>query len=217
MTSLITDIVDYVATFFSGDIGTAKCPLLFVIVHSIFLGCVVRPLVDKRPNGEKRFWFTSVLFHVLYMLGGSTLTAIILGRRPGLFAGNQSWFLYALGWFLAGFDAVNDFVLKTAKVCCCLLMFIAACLSCVMLMFVMFCLQPFFSVVHGLCRMNFVSSAIVRASESCPGGLLVIFMPVMDSHATDWISYSILRALEGKPLTAHQDMIRPSPFVAFDY
>jgi len=182
MSSFITDIVDYFSTFFTDDIGTAKCPLLFLLCHAVFLGCALRPVVDKRPNGEKRHWLTSVVLHVLLICGGSSVTGMLLGYKPGLLAGNLGWFVYALGWFLAGFDQFFDLVKNSpAK-------FVVA-------------------ILHALSRSVFVASAIVEASEVCPGGLLVIIVPIMDSHATDWMSYPIFAAVEGKPLSPCNDWI----------
>jgi len=186
MTSIITDVVDYIVTMFSGDIGTAKCPLLFQTLHAILLGCMVRPVIDKRPNGERRYWLTSLVLYVMYMLGGSTITATLVGKRPGLLASNLGWMLYALGWFVGGFDQVRHFVLKTPA-------------------------KFVFLAGHALSRTIFVSSDIIFASGACPGGLLVIIIPIMNTHSADWICYPIFTAIEGKHFSNNKDWIYPSP------
>jgi len=186
MSSFVTDMVDYVATMFSGDISTQPCPLFLMICHAVFLGCVIRPVVDQRPNGQgRRWWLTSVIMHVLFICGGSTITAVFLGKRPGWMVGNMGWFLYAVGWFLGGFDSVRRFCLESPA--------------------------KFVVIVgHALSRVIFVSSGVAAASEACPGGLVAaVFVPVMDSHGMDWITAPIFTAIEGKPLTDCKDWITP--------
>jgi len=184
MSSLITQVWDYISTFFTGDLGTISCPTFFFLCHVTFLGCLLRPVFDKRPDGKgRRWWVTSMLIHVFYIHGGSTVSSVFLGNRPGWMAGDFGWALYAFGWFLGGFDVVRKFVLETPA-------------------------KYMFMAGHALSRSIFVSSAINRASPYC-GLLGTIIVPLLDSHGADWFNVPIFTALEGKPIIECNDWNTP--------
>jgi len=180
-------VFDYIGTMFSGDIATASFPLFFQVCHSVFLGCVLRPITDNRLDGKgRRWWLASVVLHLVYIYGGCTITAVFLGNRPVWMFDNVGWILYALGWFLGGFNKVCHFVLETPA-------------------------KFMFLVGHALSRVIFVSGAVTAAAEACPGGFLAaIAVPVMNCHFMDWLTVPLFIALEGKPLTDCKDWITPS-------
>ena len=117
---LVTEVVDFFAALVSGrDISTVRGPTLFVVLHSVLLGCLCRPRVDARPDGKgSRHWLASLALFLTYILGGTTVTAVLLGSRPCWMVSDSVWLFYALGWLLAGLLPVRRLVLQSpAKVC----------------------------------------------------------------------------------------------------
>ena len=190
---LLSEVADFAAALASGrDIGTVRGPTLLVVLHSVLLGCLCRPVVDTRPDGKgRRHWLASLALFLAYILGGTTVTAVLLGLRPCWMVSDRVWLFYALGWLLAGLLPVRRAVLQSpAKV--------------------------FFAVAHALTRVSFVSGAVAAADTACPRGLLAaVFVPVFNSHGMDWLTTPLFLALEGRPLVPCTDWISPSPFASF--
>lgn len=117
---LVSEVADFFAALASGrDIGAVRGPTLFVVLHSVLLGCLCRPCVDARPDGKgPRHWLASLALFLTYILGGTTVTAALLGLRPCWMVDDRVWLFYALGWLLAGLLPVRRLVLQSpAKVC----------------------------------------------------------------------------------------------------
>ena len=117
--ALVSEVVDFFGALVSGrDIATVPGPTLFVVLHSVLLGCLCRPFVDARPDGKgRRHWLASLALFLTYVLGGTTVTAVLLGARPCWMVSDRVWLFYALGWLLAGLLPVRRLVLQSpAKV-----------------------------------------------------------------------------------------------------
>ena len=221
---LVSEVADFFAALASGrDIGAVRGPTLFVVLHSVLLGCLCRPCVDARPDGKgPRHWLASLALFLTYILGGTTVTAALLGLRPCWMVDDRVWLFYALGWLLAGLLPVRRLVLQSpAKVCdssfsqLLLLLYpfraIPRGLTHISLHFPS---QIVFALAHALIRVSFVSGAVIAADTACPRALLAaIFVPVFNSHGMDWLTTPVFLALEGRPLVPCTDWLTPSPFV----
>ena len=115
----VDQIADYGAALVRGDLGTVRAPMLFVFMHSLLLGCLLRPRTDTLPDGKgRRRWYASLALHLALILGGTTVTSVMLGMRPPWMANDATWLLYSLGWFVAGLPVVRRIVLsKPLRVC----------------------------------------------------------------------------------------------------